>query len=139
MKKQIIKYLFLGTIGGILYLIIELLFRGYSFPSSFFMGFLAFIYCGLINEILSWETPLIIQMLIGGAGITIIEFITGCIVNILFNLNEWDYSSLPFNILGQICLLFSIIWCFLSLIAIILDDYIRYIFFNEEKPKYRFF
>ena len=137
--KQIIKYLFLGNLGGILYLIIEILFRGYSFPSSFFMGCISFIFCGMINELLSWDTPLILQMIIGGTGITIIEFMTGCIVNLLLGLNEWDYSSLPFNILGQICLLFSIIWCLLSLVAIILDDYIRYYFFNEEKPRYKIF
>lgn len=139
MMKQIIKYLFLGTIGGTLYLIIELLFRGYSFPSSFIMGFISFIFCGMINEILSWDTPLLLQALIGGTGITIIEFITGCIVNILLGFNEWDYSSLPLNILGQVCLLFSIIWCLLSSVAIVLDDYIRYFFFNEEKPRYKLF
>jgi len=139
MMKQIIKYLFLGTVGGTLYLIIELLFRGYSFPSSFIMGFISFIFCGMINEILSWDTPLLLQALIGGTGITIIEFITGCIVNILLGFNEWDYSSLPLNILGQVCLLFSIIWCLLSSVAIVLDDYIRYFFFNEEKPRYKLF
>ena len=47
-----------------------------------------------------------------------------------------DYSDLPLNILGQICIPFSIIWFFISGIGIVMDDYIRYIFFKEEKPKY---
>jgi uncharacterized membrane protein len=79
---------------------------------------------------------LIKQMFIGACIITILEFITGCIVNLYFKWNVWDYSHLPLNLLGQICLPFSIIWFFLSGIAILLDDYIRYELFDEEKPHY---
>ena len=135
--KLLSKYICLGMIGGILYYIIELMFRGFSYPSSFIMGSIAFIFCGLINEILEWATPLLLQGMIGCIGITIIEFITGCIVNLWLGLDQWDYSSLPFNLFGQICLLFSIIWYLLSFVAIILDDYIRYLFFGEEKPEYK--
>ena len=63
-------------------------------------------------------------------------FLTGCIVNLLLGFHVWDYSDLPLNILGQICIPFSIIWFFISGIGIVMDDYIRYIFFKEEKPKY---
>ena len=49
----------------------------------------------------------------------------------------WDYSDLQFNIMGQICLLFCIVWIFVSAFAIVLDDYIRYIFFNEDRPRYK--
>jgi uncharacterized membrane protein len=34
----------------------------------------------------------------------------------------WDYSTLPFNILGQICLPFSLIWIVLSFPAIKIDE-----------------
>ena len=76
-------------------------------------------------------------MLLSSIAITDLEFITGIIVNLILHLNVWDYSNLPFNLLGQICLPFCIIWFFLSLIGIVLDDYLRYYFFNEEKPKYK--
>ena len=36
-----------------------------------------------------------------------------------------DYSNMPFNVLGQVCLPFSIIWFFLSYVAIRLDDWLR--------------
>jgi len=49
------------------------------------------------------------------------------------------YSALPFNILGQVCLPFMVIWFFLSLAAILLDDYMRYFIWNEEKPRYKLF
>lgn len=105
----------------------------------FVVGGICFIACGLINEVLNWETPLVLQGLIGATLITLIEFISGYILNIIFKLNIWDYSHLPLAIMGQICLPFSLIWFFLGLIAIILDDYIRYKLFNEEKPHYKLF
>ena len=36
-------------------------------------------------------------------------------------------------------LLFFNIWFYLSLVAIILDDYLRYWMMGEEKPKYKIF
>ena len=71
--------------------------------------------------------------------ITFYEFIFGVILNIWLGLNIWDYSNLPFNILGQICIPFSTIWYFLSIIGICLDDFFRWKLFNEEKPRYKIF
>ena len=76
-------------------------------------------------------------MLIGGTIITILEFITGCIVNLWLGWNIWDYSELPYNLLGQISLFSSIGWVGLSLVGILLDDFIRWKWFNEEKPRYK--
>lgn len=135
--KSILKYLILFSIGAILYVFIEILFRGYSHWTMGILGGLSFISIGLINEILDWNTPLFIQCIIGGCVITLYEFIAGLILNIWLDMGIWDYSQMPFNILGQICLPFSIAWCGLSLIGIILDDYLRYWFFNEEKPHYK--
>ena len=136
-RKLLLKYLFLFLVGGAIYCVIELLYRGHTHPSMYILGGLCFIVCGLFNEIFEWTTPLLIQMLLSSIAITILEFITGVIVNIILHLNVWDYSNLPFNLLGQICLPFCLIWFFLSLIGIVLDDYIRYYFFNEEKPQYK--
>ena len=133
------KYLFLGVIGSIIYMSLELLWRGYTHWTMGVLGGICFICLGLINEILSWETPLVLQMLIGSTIITVLEFITGCIVNLWLGWNVWDYSNLPLNLLGQICLPFSILWYFISAIGIIIDDYIRYIYFDEEYPRYKLF
>ena len=136
-RKLLLKYLFLFLVGGAIYCVIELLYREYTHPSMYILGGLCFIVCGLFNEIFEWDTPLLIQMLLSSIAITDLEFITGIIVNLILHLNVWDYSNLPFNLLGRICLPFCIIWFFLSLIGIVLDDYLRYYFFNEEKPKYK--
>ena len=133
----LLKYVFLGVIGGIIYYILENIWRGYSHWTMFILGGICFIALGLINEIFSWDTPLISQMVIGGAIITILEFITGYIVNLWLDWNIWDYSDLPYNLLGQISLFSSIGWIGLSLVGIVLDDYIRWKWFGEEKPRYK--
>ena len=137
--KLFLKYLFLGFIGGFTYYNIELIYRGYSHISMFRLASFLFILIGLINEFLSWDTPLFIQSIIGAIIVTVFEFITGCIVNLWLGLNIWDYSNEPLNVMGQICLPFTLIWIVLSCIAIILDDYLRYYIFNEEKPHYKVF
>ena len=135
----LLKYVFLGLIGGIIYYILENIWRGYSHWTMFILGGICFIALGLINEIFSWDTPLISQMVIGSLIITTLEFITGCVVNLWLGWNVWDYSDLPYNLLGQICLPFSILWYFISAIGIVIDDYIRYIYFDEEHPRYKLF
>lgn len=92
---------------------------------------------GLINEILSMDTPIWLQAIIGSCIVTTGEFISGCILNLWIGLGIWDYSNMPFNLLGQICLPFSLLWIILSACAIVIDDYERYWFFGEEKPYYR--
>lgn len=134
--KNIIKYIILGVVGGVIYIIIELLYRGYSHWTMFVVSSIAFILIGTINEIIPWEVKLWKQMLLGSIIVTIVEFFTGCIVNLWLKWNVWDYSNLPFNILGQVCLPFCIAWFFISLLAIVIDDYLRYWLFNEEKPHY---
>ena len=133
---RVVKPLILFLIGGLAYILMELLFRWHTHWTMFIVGGLCFLLLGAINEYTEWDVPLLIQSLIGGAIITEIEFFAGCIINLWLGWNVWDYSSLPFNVLGQICLPFSVIWIFLATIGIILDDYLRYWLFGEEKPHY---
>lgn len=135
--KNIIKYLILSIIGGFIYVLIELLYRGHSHWSMFAVSAVSFILIGLINEFIRWDMELWKQMLIGSGIVTILEFISGYILNIKLGWHIWNYSNVPFNILGQICLPFSIVWFFISLIAIVADDYLRYWLFDEEKPHYK--
>lgn len=135
--KLLTKYFVLFLIGGIIYVLLEIVWRGWSHWTMFILGGICFICLGLINEILPWETPLTLQMLYGSIIITTLEFITGCIVNLWLHWNIWNYTVLDF--LGQISIPSSILWYFLSLIGIVLDDYIRYWFFDGEKPRYKLF
>ena len=62
-------------------------------------------------------TPLWQKCLIGSVIITSVEFTVGVIVNIILRWNVWDYSDMPFNVLGQICLPFTVLWFFLCIPA----------------------
>lgn len=136
-QSKIKKYEFLFFVGATIYVIIENLYRGYSHWTMFLLGGICFITLGLINEVIPWDMPLLLQMFIGGIIITVLEFITGCIVNIWLGWNVWNYSELPFNLWGQISLFSSIVWVGLSLVGIVLDDFIRWKWFGEDKPHYR--
>ncbi len=138
MVNRFIKYMILWGIGGLLFQIIEILSRGWTHWSMFILGGVCFVAMGGLNEFFSWKIPLPLQMLLSALITTILEFITGCVVNIWFGWNVWDYTNEPFNFLGQICIGASVIWFMLSGVGIILDDYLRYWMFKEEKPKYKF-
>lgn len=134
--RKCLKMMVLFLIGGTIYYGIEILWRGYSHPSMFILGGVCFILIGLINEYLPWELGLLWQSLLGACIITAAEFTTGLVVNVWLGLGVWDYSNMPCNVMGQICLPFFLLWIPLACVAIVLDDYIRYCFFDEEKPHY---
>lgn len=140
MSKRVqyfLKYMFLFHFGGGTYTTIELLFRNRTYIQMYILGGLCFIICGLLNEKFSWDLGIIWQILIGTIVVTILEFITGMIFNVGLKMQMWDYSNLWGNIYGQIAPLFILIWIPIVFLAIILDDVIRWKFFNEEKPKYK--
>lgn len=137
--KQWLKIFILFLIGGFIYVAIELGFRGHSHWTMFLLGGLCFILIGGLNNYIPWEMSIIKQGIIGALIVTSLEFIFGLVLNLYLNLGIWDYSNMPFNILGQICLPFSIAWFFLSLVAIFADDWLRYVLFKEERPHYHLF
>lgn len=134
--KQCCKEIILGYIGGLLYIEIELMWRGYSHWTMFLLGGICFVCIGRINEVIPWCMPLWQQVMIGTVIITGLEFLTGCIVNILLGWNVWDYSEMPWNVMGQICVQYMLLWVPVSVAAIITDDYMRYYLFKEERPYY---
>ena len=134
--RHVLKEIILAIIGGLIYILIELIWRGHTHISMFILGGICFVAIGLINELFSWELGLVWQSVIGTVIVTVLEFITGLIVNIWLGLGVWNYSNMPFNLLGQICLPFALAWGALSTLAIVLDDYLRHWIFEEEKPHY---
>lgn len=133
------KTLFLFYFGGATYCTIEVFVREWSHWSMFLLGGLVFVVVGSMNQLWGWETGLIKQIAAGVAVTLAGEFVTGCIVNLWLGWNIWDYSDFPGNILGQICPQFALLWISLVLIAIVVDDVIRWKFYGEEKPRYYIF
>ena len=63
------------------------------------------------------ELPLWAKCLAGMIIITAIELVFGIVFNIILKEQVWDYSNVPLNFLGQICIPFSLIWFVLSGVA----------------------
>lgn len=137
--KKMLKYLILLLIGGFVYYAFELVLRGWSHWTMFLLGGLCFVLIGEYNEHVEWDTPLIKQGIVGACIVTALEFIVGMIVNVYFGWGIWDYSNVPLNFMGQICLPFSIMWIAVSILAVVVDDWVRYFLFKEEKPHYKWF
>ena len=132
-----IVYIMLFLIGGEVYITMEIVCRGHSHYSMFIVGGLCFFIIGSLNEWNNKDMSLVQQGIIGAVVITALEFITGCIVNIWLGLNVWDYSDMPFNVLGQICLPFTVLWFFASLLCVFVNDFLLVLWgIKKEFPKY---
>ncbi len=105
------------SIGALGYGLIEILWRGHTHWSMLTAGGFCFSFFAKIGEKLQ-NTSLFLKAVIGSGFITAIEFIFGIVFNIILKKNVWDYSKMPFNIAGQICLLYSFFWGILSIIFI---------------------
>lgn len=132
-----LKPLTLFCVGGWVYTFIEILWRGYTHWTMFFLGGICFVILGLINEIFSWTLGFVWQCLIGATAITVCEFIAGLVLNVWLGMGVWDYSNVPLNLLGQICLPYFLLWIPLSAVGIVLDDILRWRWFGEERPQYK--
>lgn len=80
-------------------------------------GGICFIVFSKIDENLK-GVPMLYKCILGSAFVTSIELVFGVVFNIILQQQIWDYSRVPLNLLGQVCLLYSVLWGFLCLAAI---------------------
>ena len=67
------KALILSLMGGDLYCMVELIWRGHTHWSMFLLAAMLSLPLDLANEHMAWERPLWLQALIGGSVITLAE------------------------------------------------------------------
>ena len=144
-KSDFLLSTLMWTWGATLYFFMEVIYKtiiGHQNQISWTMIIVAFILCIPLERFgdeLPWEMPMVLQCLISCVAITVTELIAGLILNVWLGLNVWDYSGLPFNFMGQICLQFSVLWFVLSYVGIKAFDWIRYKILGGVKPKYKMF
>ena len=109
--------LLIFSVGAIGYGLLEILWRGYTHWSMLIAGGICFSAFSHIGNKMK-KTTILIKGITGGLFITFIEFLFGVIFNIILKLKVWDYSKLPFNIAGQVCLLYTVIWSLISMLCI---------------------
>lgn len=115
--------IFVFLIGCFLYSLIEITARGYTHWSMTLTGGVCMVF--IYHMTVDTDTNILFKCLAGAAFITAAEFAVGIVVNIVFKWNVWDYSDMPANIMGQICLPFSIIWFMLCLAGYKISKFIR--------------
>ena len=114
--------LLLFSLGAVGYPLIELLWRGRTHWTMALAGGLAMV---LLLQISRTDLPLPLMWVAGALAITGVEFIIGYIVNLQLHWNVWDYSALPLNLLGQVCLPFTAVWFLLSIPGIALCQFLE--------------
>ena len=136
MMRKISKYLFFWALGGALYYTFEILFRGFSHWSMYVLGGICFMFFYIQGESMGWQEPVWKQTLRCTVFVTAGEFITGIIVNKWLHYSVWDYSQMPLQVFGQICVPFMIIFSGLSVLGIFLSGYLAFYLYKEVKPSY---
>jgi Predicted membrane protein len=118
------EYTTVYFIGNLAYTLIEILWRGYTHWTMAVVGGVCFLCYYIFNA--KVKRLHIVKRSLGGCGIfTTLEFIVGCVVNKILHWNVWDYSNLAGNILGQICVFYSLMWFLLCLPVTVLCRLIK--------------
>lgn len=96
--------------GAAGYTLLEILWRGHSHWSMAAAGGISLMVLLKTFKKLS-AAPIYFKSIVGGGIITAIEFGFGVVFNLILGMNVWDYSAVRGNILGQICPVYSALWC----------------------------
>lgn len=131
MIKRVQQDIMLFSTGGIAYGVIEVLWRHRTHWTMVITGGICFLSLFRIFIKLK-NVKIVFKCLIGSGVITTIEFIVGCFVNLHLKMNVWDYSSLPLNLYGQICPIYSILWGFLTIPILFVCNKFKKIFKIED-------
>lgn len=110
--KKLRENCILFSVGGVGYALLEILWRRKTHWTMAVTGGIAFI--SLYNFFKNNSKMKMLKKCISGSAIiTGIEFCCGCVVNLKYKLNVWDYSNCRFNLKGQICPFYSFLWALL--------------------------
>lgn len=122
--KKRVEFFIIFLTGAIVYGLTEILFRGFTHWTMALTGGFCFLLIHIVNQ-KAKNKGLFFKCLIGCLIITSLELIVGIIVNRQLHLDVWDYSEQSFNLLGQICPLFSFLWFLISIPAIYLSRFMK--------------
>lgn len=77
-------------------------------------GFAPVLLVYLITPETNWTVVLLLCFFIP----TLVEYVSGALLQKLFHRQWWDYADMPFQLNGHICLPFSLCWVVLSLVCL---------------------
>jgi len=127
------------ALGGVLYGGLELLWRGYTHWTMLLLAAALCVPLDLTNERIPWDCPLWAQAIIGGLTVTAAELAAGVVLNLWLGLGVWDYSGMWGNLWGQVCPLYTALWCLLAGPVIVAYDWLDCWLCGGERPRYHLF
>ena len=139
MRRAALNHVLRWIAGGIVYGMLEVLWRGHTHWTMVLLATILCIPLDLANNRIPWDTPLLLQSVLGGLTVTAMELLAGLILNIWLGLGVWNYSGHWGNLWGQICPKFALIWCLLAGAVIVLFDWMDYWMGSGERPRYKLF
>ena len=123
------------AVGAVGYPMLELIWRGETHVLMSLAGGVCLLAIYAISR-LPRRLTLPAKALFGAAVITSVELAIGLVANRGLGMDIWDYSHLPLNFMGQICLLFSVVWFLLCLMLLPLCSRLRASFDSAERQSW---
>ncbi|MBP3567934.1 MAG: hypothetical protein J6K04_02100 [Lachnospiraceae bacterium] len=65
-----------------------------------------------------YKESILFVFLLGALAASLMELVTGSVMEKIFHVKYWDYSDLPLNYKGHVCFFVSIFWGFLSVLMV---------------------
>lgn len=65
-----------------------------------------------------FKDNILLIFILGALAASAMELVTGSLMEKIFHVKYWDYSDLPLNYKGHVCLFVSIFWGFLSILMV---------------------
>lgn len=109
------EYIYAFLFGMVGYPLLEILWRGYTHITMAFAGGICLSALYFISVRFGYLGNLA-DAAIGCAVITAVELVFGLVFNVAAGMNIWDYSSKPYNFMGQICAEYVFLWFLLCLV-----------------------
>ncbi len=132
-KKTVKEYAYAFVFGAVVYPLIEILWRGHTHVSMSLLGGICMGFIYFVYHRFSYRS-VIFRSLLATLMISAWELLFGAVLNIALDLNIWDYSDMPLNFMGQVCLPYASLWLLLSFPAFFVCHYLRvFSDYNEKK------
>lgn len=135
-SKRVSEIVFLIAAGGSIYYLIEIWFRGFSHWTMFVLGGVTLTFCSFQGEVMHWSEPMWIQIIRAVLFLTSLEFVTGIICNKWLKIGIWDYRDQPFQLCGQICLPFVVMFSGLLCLRSCLEEWCSGVYMGRKSRSF---
>lgn len=123
-KIHAYEYGIMFLLGCFIYSLLEIAARGYTHWTMTLLGGIV----GMLLYRLHGTSPrhtLLLQALSGAFIITALEMVVGVLDNLVLQWHVWSYREMPWNVYGQICLPFSVLWFLVCIPALGICEVVR--------------